>query len=126
MHTLINLPFYCTVHVYVHNVINFCDLFEWKRIYAGFFIVCFYMYCWRDPVIKRNQEGRVRIPLTCLTPPHVCACPKSEPGFTSSYVVIFSCLVRKGERWLFVLLILKELLTITVYKLSFHNTCIYN
>jgi hypothetical protein len=42
-----------------------------------------------DPVIKRNQEGRVRIPLTCLTPPHVCACPKSEPGFTSSYVVVF-------------------------------------
>jgi hypothetical protein len=34
------------------------------------------------------KEGRGRIPLTCLTPPHMRACPKSGPGFPTSYVVM--------------------------------------
>jgi hypothetical protein len=28
-------------------------------------------------------------PLTGLTPPYVCACPKPGPGFPTSYVVVF-------------------------------------
>ena len=31
------------------------------------------------------------IPLTCLTPPHVCGSPKSGRGFPSSYVMGFFC-----------------------------------
>jgi hypothetical protein len=40
-----------------------------------------------DPIIK---TGNVIIPLTSLTLPHCCVCPKSGPGFTMSYVVVFS------------------------------------
>ena len=35
-----------------------------------------------------NQQGRVRIPLTGLTLPHVCTCTKPGPGFLTSYVVV--------------------------------------
>ena len=35
------------------------------------------------------QEGKVRIPLTGLIPPHFCACLKPGPGFPTSYVVVF-------------------------------------
>ena len=44
------------------------------------------------PIIKRGgfyQERRVGILLTGLTLPHFCACPKPEPGFPTSYVVVF-------------------------------------
>jgi hypothetical protein len=34
------------------------------------------------------QEGRVGIPLTGLTPPYFCACPKPGPAFPMSYVVV--------------------------------------
>ena len=34
-----------------------------------------------------HQEGRFGIPLTGLTPPHFCACPKPGPGFPTTYVV---------------------------------------
>jgi hypothetical protein len=37
------------------------------------------------------QEGRVGIPLTRLTQPHVCVCPKPRPGFLMLYVVVFFC-----------------------------------
>jgi hypothetical protein len=43
------------------------DLFEWKRICAGFITVCLDMYCWWR---TSYQEGRVGIPLTWLTLPH--------------------------------------------------------
>jgi hypothetical protein len=47
------------------------------------FILCLYTYCrWRSSY----QEGRVGIPLTGLTRPHFCACPKPEHGFPTSYV----------------------------------------
>jgi hypothetical protein len=55
-----------------------------------------------------HQEGRVRIPLTGLTQPHICACPKPGPGFQTTYVQ------RVEVRSLFILLILVELLTITI------------
>jgi len=38
-----------------------------------------------DPVIKIRQLG--------LTPPHFCVCPKPEPGFPTSHVVVFMCSV---------------------------------
>jgi hypothetical protein len=34
-------------------------------------------------------EGRVGILLTGLNLPHFCACTKSEPGFPTSYVMVF-------------------------------------
>jgi len=37
-----------------------------------------------DPIIKR---GRVGVPLTCLTLPHIC--PKPGLEFTKSYGVVF-------------------------------------
>jgi hypothetical protein len=58
--------------------------------------------------------------LTCLHPPHFdlfnpthfCICPNPEPGFPMSWS--FFCSMNRGERWLLVLLILVELLTISV------------
>ena len=34
------------------------------------------------------------IPFFGLTPSHYCACPKPGPGFPTSYVVVFLCLMR--------------------------------
>jgi hypothetical protein len=34
-------------------------------------------------------------PLTLITPPHICACPKPEHGFPKSYEVVFFALRRK-------------------------------
>ena len=74
-------------------VIHFCDsmwsLFGWieATLCRVFFIICLYMYCrWRS----RYQAGRVGIPLTGLTPTHLCACSKAGPGFLNViYVVVF-------------------------------------
>ena len=41
-----------------------------------------------DPVIKKERVG---VPLVCLTPPHVLACPNPESGFLTSSVVFFLC-----------------------------------
>jgi len=37
------------------------------------------------------------IPLTGLTLPHVCACPRPGSGFQTSYVVIFLCSVSSAK-----------------------------
>jgi len=76
----------------------------------GYFIVC-QCVCIvvRDPIIRR---GRVRKPLTDLTLENVCARPSPGLGFVIPYVVPFLCSLIWGERWLLVLLILLELLTI--------------
>jgi hypothetical protein len=42
--------------------------------------------CWRPSY----QEGSFGFPLTCLTPPYICACPKPGSGFQTSHVVVFS------------------------------------
>jgi hypothetical protein len=47
-----------------------------------------------------------------LISPHSCVCPKPGPGFQMSYVMVF--FMFNNLRWLFILLILVELLTITV------------
>jgi hypothetical protein len=58
-----------------------------KRIWAGFFIVCLYIYCrWRS---SYQNEGGIVILLTGITPPHVCACSKPGHGFSTTYIVIF-------------------------------------
>ena len=73
----------------------------------------------RDPVIKRGglrssyQEGRVEIQLSCLTLPNVCA-PSQNLDFQHPMLWSFLCSVSEDERWLFVLLILVDLLSITV------------
>ena len=53
------------------------------------------MHCrWRSSY----QEGRVGIPLACLTLPHFCACPKPGHGFLRLYVVVyFLCSVSSGK-----------------------------
>jgi hypothetical protein len=57
------------------------------------------------------------IPVTGLTSPHFCPCPKPESGFQRNMLWFFLCSVVWSERWLFVLLILMKL-----FKFSFHNT----
>ena len=84
-----------------------CGLFGWKRICACFFIVCLYMYCrWR------SQE-KVGKPLNGLT--HHIFEPVSSQNLVSNVICcVFLCSMVWGEMWLFILLILVELLTITV------------
>ena len=61
----------------------------------------------RDPVIKMGrlgssyQDGRVGNPLTGLTLPHYCACPKPGSGYSTPYVMVF--LFVQGVLWLFIL-----------------------
>jgi hypothetical protein len=65
------------------DVYRVFGLIAGKRIWAGFFIVCLYMYCrWRS---SYQKEGRIVIPLTGITPPHVCACSKPGHGFSTTY-----------------------------------------
>ena len=54
------------------------------------------------------------LPLTSRIPPHVCAYPKPGHGFQTPCVVVVCVVIFLGEWWLFVLLTLVELLTITV------------
>jgi hypothetical protein len=49
-------------------------------------IVCLYLYC---HLRSNYQQGRVGIPLTALTLPHVCACPKPGPRFPSANVMVY-------------------------------------
>ena len=44
---------------------------------------------------KMQSSESILNPLTDLSPPHFSACSKSEPGFSTSYVVVlkmFNCL----------------------------------
>ena len=68
-----------------------------------------------NPIINRERVG-IPLPVTGFILSHVCAYPKQETGCPTSYVMVyFSCSMIWGERWLLVLMILVELLTITVY-----------
>ena len=64
-----------------------------KRICAGVFIGCLCMY-WSS-----CQEGRIGVTSTGLTPPHICTCPNSGPGFSTWYVVVFFCCVQWVQLW---------------------------
>ena len=72
----------------------------------NFFYCLFISVAIGDPFIKRG------IPLTGLKAPHFRACLKPGSGFSMSHVFVF--IVLNGLRWMFILLILAELLTITV------------
>jgi hypothetical protein len=50
------------------------------------FVYTMYMY-----ILLENQlsRGGYEIPLTVLTPPHLCVCPKQGIGFPTSYVGVF-------------------------------------
>ena len=86
--TSICWPWYCTLHVCCFSFFaRLCNLINWNRIRASF-IVCLYLNCrWRSDY----QDERVGIPLTGLTTPHVCACPKPRHGFPTVYVAVFFC-----------------------------------
>ena len=79
------LPCYCIVHLDV--VFHFLWFFwgalsEWTRICADFLIVCLCVTI-GDPVIRRVWLG--------INKPHLCACPKLGPEFSTLYVlVVFS------------------------------------
>ena len=87
-----------------------------KLICAGVFIGCLSMY-WRWRSSYQEGEGAaIGVPFTGLTPPHICACPNSGPGFSTWYVVVFFVFSEfsYGERGMFVLLISMELMTISI------------
>jgi hypothetical protein len=74
------------------------------------------MYCcWRSIY----QDGRVGVPSTSLTLPHVCPCPKTGPEFPRTFLVVFFCLQWVQLRWevikLFIWLILVELMTFLLF-----------
>jgi len=79
--TSIHWTCYGIVHVYV--VINFCDsmwCFEWKRICAGFFIVCLYPYChWR----LNYQEREGWNPINWFNPATFSCLSKSSIWFSN-------------------------------------------
>jgi hypothetical protein len=60
-----------------------CGLFEWKQICAGFFLSFVYV------LLLEIKLSSVGIPLTSLTLPHFCSCPKPGPGFPTSCCGVF-------------------------------------
>jgi len=53
-------------------------IFELIQICIVFVLSAYICIVSVDPVIKMRRVG---IPLTGLTPPYVCSCPKPGPGF---------------------------------------------
>jgi hypothetical protein len=54
------------------------------KLYRFFFIVCLYLYCrwWFN-----YQKGLY--PINRFNPPHLCACPKLGPEFSTLYCMVF-------------------------------------
>jgi hypothetical protein len=50
-----------------------------------------YLYLDQMHLNSRRGEVGVEIPLTDLSPPHVCACPKAGNEFPTLYTVVFLC-----------------------------------
>jgi hypothetical protein len=109
-------------NLYNQHLTFITDLFfNWVNFFQNItFLSCLYMYCrWRSSY--HEVEGG--IPLSGLTPSHVYACPKLDPGFPTSYVVVsFLCSIR--WRWwncwsslffVFNQVMLVELLIITAF-----------
>ena len=74
------------------------------------FYLSVYIARWRSNYQKR---GRVVIVINSFIPPLCSACLKPEHGGLSTHVLDVLVLMILGDRWLFSLLILVELLTIT-------------
>ena len=68
-----------------HTLVVFMYIQRWEVI-VDFVIITVQIKSWGE-----------RVPLTDLTPPPFCACPKPGPGFTTSYVMVF--LVFSELRW---------------------------
>ena len=78
----------------------------------------------RIPIVT-YQRGKVGIPLIGLTLPYSCACPTPDLDFQHNIMLsCFLCSIVGGEWWLFVSLILVELLSIIVSSF-FHNILPY-
>jgi hypothetical protein len=86
-------PCYWTVHVYV--VIHVSDSMRASWVEADMFFHCLFICIavW-GPILSREE---FMIPLTNLTPPNVCACPKPGPWFRTQYVVVI--FVFNDLRW---------------------------
>ena len=69
---------------------HLCKWFPWWKFVVVYLYRSKHMHCCGRP---SYQEGRVGIPLTSLTPPHLYACPKPRPGFPMSHVIVFLCSV---------------------------------
>ena len=93
-----------TVNMYNINTIGNIIVWRHHSVKVLYHLFSFVMH-WR----AGYQEGRVGIPLTCLTPPHFLCLSQARDRFPTPY--IFLCSMSWDERWLFVLLIL---VTITV------------
>ena len=104
----LTLPLYCPCLCCL-SFLWWYGLFLVEANLCRFFIVCLYMYYrWRS----NYKDGRVRIPLTGLTPPYIC---DEDMDWETSCAVDFFVFSEFSwdEWWLFVLLIL--VMTITVY-----------
>ena len=96
-----------------------CGLFEWKRICAGFFYHLF-MYVLRSEIQLSKGEGLD--PIKQFN--HVTFFVPVQTRTWISNVICHGLLCSASSvkmRWLFVLLILVELMTITVYNFLFIN-----
>ena len=101
--SMLMLPFICIIVCCLFWVdTNLCSFFY--RLYL-------YMYCRRG---SSYQEGEVGIPLIGLTPPHLCAWFSQDLVFRRHLSWSHFIFSGWGERRLFVLVILVELLTSTV------------
>lgn len=70
--------FVITYHnTFIINTASFCT-----RLYGSFTLSL-------RPLGIQQTRGKVDIPLTALSPPHLCACFNLGPGFLKSYVVVF-------------------------------------
>ena len=72
---------------------------------------CYIRIILKNPIV---EIVRVWITINGLPPQHFRACRKLGPGFLTPNAVVFLCSIGWGGRWLFGLLILVTLLTITV------------
>ena len=115
-------------YIFVSNEKTYCtwsNTYKMDRILRRFFIVCFYlyMYCLGDPIIKRGGVGVDSINRFNTAS---CLCQFQVRIRISNAIChglfVFSCW---GERWLFVLLILVELLIINYLHSLLMLTCLY-
>ena len=73
---------------------NFVDEWMTDNVRRDAFILsCSHLSMLHSPISLVNplnySPGEGLDPLTSLTLPHVCACPKQRPGFPTSYVMVF-------------------------------------
>ena len=106
----ISVVFYQLNNYVSENVERDLFLLHYSRIHC----MSFFVSTWR-----------VRISLTCVSPPYLYAWPMSEHEFLTLYVMVFFCSVIWDDRWLFILLLIlmdlfiSTVLTILLYYCTF-------